>query len=76
MTPEQTPHEDDLTLQYDLYGMINHYGSLSFGHYISLVKNLDENRWYQYDDSHRTFISEDSIQKEAAYILFYIRKDV
>jgi hypothetical protein len=56
--------------------MINHYGSLSFGHYISVIKNLEENLWYQYDDSHRTLISEDSIQKETAYILFYIRKDV
>jgi ubiquitin C-terminal hydrolase len=63
-------------MQYDLYGIINHYGSLSFGHYISTIKNFDENQWYQYDDSHRTQISEDQIQKEAAYILFYVRKDL
>ena len=58
-TPRQSPN--NLGNQYDLYGMINHYGSLTFGHYISVVKNLDENLWYQYDDSHRTLISEDSI---------------
>lgn len=63
-------------LNYDLYGIINHFGSLHFGHYTSTVKNLTDNKWYQYDDSSRTLIQEDHIQKEAAYILFYIRKDV
>ncbi len=43
-----------IDLKYDLYGIINHYGTLHFGHYISLVKNLQENKWYKYDDSHRT----------------------
>jgi hypothetical protein len=64
-----------LDLHYDLYGVINHFGSLSYGHYTSTVKNAAENRWYQYDDSHRTPISEDQIHKESAYILFYIRRD-
>lgn len=61
--------------QYDLYAMINHYGSLYFGHYVSIVKNYSDNKWYKYDDSIRTEISEDQINKEFAYILFYIRKD-
>jgi len=61
---------------YDLYGIINHYGSLHFGHYISIVKNLSDNKWYKYDDSIKTEISEDSISKDFAYILFYIRKDL
>lgn len=45
--------EQGINLKYDLYGMVNHYGSLSFGHYISIVKNLEENKWYKYDDSAR-----------------------
>ena len=65
-----------IDLHYDLYAMINHYGSLHFGHYTSIVKNLQENKWYLYDDSTRTPIEEDKIQKEYAYILFYIRRDV
>ncbi len=40
------------------------------------MKNLNENKWYLYDDSTRTPIEEDKIQKEFAYILFYIRRDV
>jgi len=62
--------------KYDLYAMINHYGSLSFGHYISIVKNFQDLKWYKYDDSTRTEIPEDQIQKDFAYILFYIRKDI
>jgi hypothetical protein len=40
------------------------------------VKNVADNKWYKYDDSHRIPITEDQIQKENAYILFYIRKDM
>jgi len=29
----------DISTQYDLVGVINHYGSLSFGHYVSMSKN-------------------------------------
>ena len=56
--------------------MINHFGTLHFGHYIAIVKNMSEGKWYKYDDSTRSQISEDQIPKESAYILFYIRKDV
>lgn len=45
--------EQGINLKYDLYGIVNHYGSLSFGHYVSIVKNLEENKWYKYDDSAR-----------------------
>lgn len=47
--------------KYDLYGVINHYGNLSFGHYISFIKNQVDNKWYKYDDSSRTPVTEDMI---------------
>lgn len=56
--------------------MINHYGSLTFGHYTAVVKNLYEQNWYTYDDSNRILLPEDSIAKDNAYILFYVRKDL
>ena len=56
--------------------MINHYGNLSFGHYISIVKNFQDGKWYKYDDSARIPIPEEQIQKDFAYILFYVRKDL
>jgi ubiquitin carboxyl-terminal hydrolase 4/11/15 len=48
----------DISCQYDLCGMINHYGSLTFGHYISVVKNIYEQQWYKYDDQNRIPIPE------------------
>jgi ubiquitin C-terminal hydrolase len=39
---------------YDLYAMINHFGTLHFGHYVAIVKNQSEGKWYKYDDSTRT----------------------
>jgi len=37
------------------------------------VQLLDENRWYNFDDSHITLISEDEVNTAAAYVLFYRR---
>ena len=61
---------------YDLYGIINHYGSLTYGHYVSIVRNPYENKWYKYDDHIRVEIQESQITKENAYILFYVRRDI
>jgi len=43
---------------YDLYGIINHYGSLTGGHYMSVVKNVQTNEWFQYNDQKRSAVSE------------------
>lgn len=51
-------------------------GTLHFGHYVSIIKNQNDSKWYIYDDSFKTSISEEKIKKEDAYILFYIRKDL
>ena len=66
----------DISCQYDLSGIINHYGSLTFGHYTSFTKNPYDHQWYKYDDQNRIPIREESIAKENAYILFYVRKDI
>eukprot|EP01018_Ginkgo_biloba_P035441 Gb_06866 [translate_table: standard] len=56
---------------YELYAVSNHYGSMGSGHYTAHVKLIDENRWYNFDDSHVSPISEDEIKTAAAYVLFY-----
>ena len=38
-------------LNYELYAMSNHYGSLSFGHYTTVAKHYATNEWYYYSDS-------------------------
>ena len=61
---------------YDLVGVICHFGSMTFGHYYSVVKNPFDDAWYKYDDHSKTPITENQIPKHNAYILFYQRKDV
>jgi ubiquitin carboxyl-terminal hydrolase 4/11/15 len=34
---------------------------------------LEENRWYNFDDSHISLISEDEVNTAAASVLFYRR---
>jgi ubiquitin carboxyl-terminal hydrolase 4/11/15 len=61
-------------LVYDCFGVINHYGSMNFGHYTAYAKN--NGNWYCYDDSTVTAVSNpERIVTEAAYVLFYERKD-
>ncbi|KAK7396058.1 hypothetical protein VNO78_16790 [Psophocarpus tetragonolobus] len=59
--------------RYELYALTNHYGSMGSGHYTAHIKLLDENRWYNFDDSHISLISEDEVNTAAAYVLFYRR---
>jgi ubiquitin C-terminal hydrolase len=54
---------------FELYGVINHYGSLKGGHYTSFVKKAD--KWYEFDDSSVSPIIENRVVSSSAYVLFY-----
>eukprot|EP00055_Hartaetosiga_balthica_P017690 m.121457 g.121457 ORF g.121457 m.121457 type:complete len:1200 (+) comp9378_c0_seq2:226-3825(+) len=56
---------------YSLYGVANHYGSLSGGHYIAYAKTGQI--WEKYDDSAVRRIPEREVCTNAAYLLFYTR---
>lgn len=56
---------------YNLIGVINHYGSSGGGHYTAFCKNFLNGRWYHFDDSDCTHISQSEILTKAAYVLFY-----
>ncbi|XWS74654.1 hypothetical protein CRYUN_Cryun01aG0016500 [Craigia yunnanensis] len=58
---------------YELYALTNHFGGMGSGHYTAHIKLLDENRWYNFDDSHISPINEDDVKSAAAYVLFYRR---
>ncbi|GAB2280869.1 ubiquitin-specific protease [Dionaea muscipula] len=58
---------------YELYALINHYGGMGSGHYTAYIKLLEENRWYNFDDSHISHINEEEVKSAAAYVLFYRR---
>ena len=66
----------ELETKYDLHGVVNHYGTLGFGHYVSFTRNPFDQKWYKYDDVNAEEVSEEKIQKESAYLLFYVRKDL
>ena len=61
---------------YNLHGVVNHYGTLGFGHYVSFTRNPFDQKWYRYDDLVREEVTEEELHKESAYLLFYIRKDL
>lgn len=62
-------------LLYDLFGIVNHYGSTGFGHYTAYAKNYRDNKWFCFDDSSVREENESSVCTPAAYVLFYKRKD-
>lgn len=61
---------------YDLYGIVNHRGALGGGHYTAYVKHAVDGQWYTFDDERVRIIEEDKVVTSAAYLLFYIRRDV
>ena len=58
---------------YNLHGIVNHYGTLGFGHYVSFTRNPFDQKWYRYDDLNREEVQEEELHKESAYLLFYVR---
>jgi ubiquitin carboxyl-terminal hydrolase 4/11/15 len=65
---------------YDLYGIVNHYGTLSSGHYTATCAGpagtSESVAWYLYNDHQVVPISEREIQtfSKSCYVLFYKRK--
>jgi len=47
---------------YDLYGVINHFGSLHFGHYTAHCYNEESESWFNFNDSTVTRIYDPGMQ--------------
>ena len=56
---------------YNLYGVANHHGSLSRGHYTAFARNQRTGKWYNFNDTKIHEIKESNIITESAYVLFY-----
>ena len=54
---------------YELYGICNHYGDSSGGHYIAFCKN--NNIWYKFNDKIVTKLDTNELISESNYCLFY-----
>jgi len=59
--------------KYDLFGICNHYGGVSGGHYTSFVKNANGN-WYHFNDTNVNKVKTESIKTKMAYCFFYRKK--
>ncbi|XP_075216653.1 ubiquitin carboxyl-terminal hydrolase 4-like [Lycorma delicatula] len=68
-------NKDHPPVSYDLCGVINHYGTLSGGHYTAYAKHKEDKQWYCFDDSHVSPESEKNVMSSSAYILFYIQNN-
>lgn len=66
--------------KYDLYGVIQHIGSLNGGHYYSHTKNPVNNKWYEFNDESVLHIPDQDIDTEIitarSYILFYKKQSI
>lgn len=64
--------------RYTLYGVVNHFGNLTTGHYTSFVKkgkgSNNEKRWCYFDDAKiQLDCKESQVRSKNAYCLFYLR---
>ena len=59
---------------YDLFALVRHIGGTSGGHYISIAKNHNTSKWFEFDDRIVSEVSEDRVAKTEAYVLFYRRR--
>ena len=60
---------------YDCYAVSNHFGGLGGGHYTAYAK-LDDGTWCNFDDSRVSIVEKSDVVSNAAYCLYYKRKDV
>jgi ubiquitin C-terminal hydrolase len=60
---------------YDLYGVINHHGSLYGGHYTAYCLNFLDRRWYEFNDSRVSQIAKGEVVSDYSYVLFYKRRE-
>ncbi|KAL3923587.1 MAG: hypothetical protein SGILL_001575 [Bacillariaceae sp.] len=70
--------DNKVPAEYDLFAVTNHYGRMGFGHYTAFAMPWDEtglsNEWSLFDDSSVQRVHRNDIRTQAAYILFYRRR--
>ncbi|XP_046407144.1 ubiquitin carboxyl-terminal hydrolase 15-like [Ischnura elegans] len=61
---------------YDLFAVCNHYGAMGGGHYTAYAKNKLDEKWHCFDDNSVSYTSKDNVVSPAAYVLFYMQRDM
>ncbi|XP_067436422.1 ubiquitin carboxyl-terminal hydrolase 47-like [Thunnus thynnus] len=58
--------------KYELYGVVNHMGSLRGGHYTATIRPNGEETWYEFNDDYVNKVEEPSNERSrTAYLLMY-----
>ena len=60
--------------EYDLFGVVNHYGEIDKGHYTACVRRESDGQWLLYDDEKVSKVKFKDVNADCAYILFYVRR--
>lgn len=60
---------------YDLIAVSNHYGGMGGGHYTAFAKSPLYDKWFEYNDSNVSNSSDKAVVTDAAYVLFYRRRE-
>ncbi|XP_034413654.1 ubiquitin carboxyl-terminal hydrolase 47-like [Cyclopterus lumpus] len=53
--------------RYDLYGMVNHTGSLRGGHYTAILLSNEDHTWYEFDDTRVNKVEEQPFAETGTY---------
>ena len=88
---EEKENLDETKMEYELTGILIHSGAnLQSGHYYSLIKSQEENKWYKFNDNEISeYNIEQNLEKDCfgnleskvnqygkgAYLLFYTKKE-
>lgn len=70
---------DESDLCYDLFAVDNHYGGMGFGHYTAFARSWSDTKypgWFSFDDSRVSPAMPSQVKSNAAYILFYKRRNM
>ena len=68
---QQSLSDSRQSTEYSLFAVVQHIGTLNFGHYTAYIKMDDTMKWYKADDSFVTEVQETEALNQEAYLLFY-----
>ena len=68
---EQKEKQEKKKIIYDLYAVQCHSGSMNIGHNTAYILNIENEKWYCFDDSSVVDIEKSNLVTNNAYILFY-----
>ncbi|XP_027894283.1 ubiquitin carboxyl-terminal hydrolase 47-like isoform X2 [Xiphophorus couchianus] len=66
---------------YEMYAMVDHFGTLRGGHYTATIKPEEEESWYEFNDSSVTLLGNQMFQgkfekSRSAHLLFYRKQSI